>query len=185
MAGPSVQTTASRSNRSLAASAERPAERKKLSPNPVLLFWRHMIKSAVADAKRTAFGLPTDGAILARIWIEEHKPKQENREEWERSFECACVWLELDVDAERKRLVAEIEASWQEQALHLLRCNVYVRRASVLTCAQTMVFEGEPVAIGRQFVLPLVSAGDYETVAGVEHGDPRNAFDHFVGLQAA
>lgn len=132
----------------------------------MLKFWRWMINSAVADAKRTAYGLPTDAAILARWWIEEHRPKQSDREEWERSFECACSWLGLDAKAERERLVIELDAHVFAAYREHVRTTVYQRRAAVLTCA------GMPTAIARQNVLPLVSETDYEHVAGIEHGDP-------------
>lgn len=173
MAGPSVHIDAARTDRSLVAKA--PA-RKRTKADPVLLMWRRLIESAVADAKRTRYGLPTYSAILARWWIEEHKPKQSEAEDWERSFECACSWLKLDVDAERKLLLAQIDDCLRESLLEYARSEVYVRRAAVLSCA------GVPTAIARQYVLPVVSIADYEQVAGIEHGDPPGAM---LGLERA
>jgi hypothetical protein len=46
-----------------------------------------------------------------------------------------------------------------------IRGFLYWRRAAVLSCA------GEPTAIARQYVLPLVSVQDWETVASVENDD--------------
>jgi hypothetical protein len=132
----------------------------------VLKFWRWLINSAAADAKRTHHGLPTDAAILARWWIEEHKPTQANREEWERSLDCACSWLGVDPVAERKKLLAEIDDHLRAAYDDHVRTTVYLRRAAVLTCA------GYPTAVARQCVLPLVSEPDYEHVAGVDHPDP-------------
>ena len=80
-----VQIDAAKTNRSLVTAA--PA-RRRVRIDPQLLFWRRMIDHAIADAKRVAYGLPTDAAILARWWIEEHRPPQKDCCDWERSFHC-------------------------------------------------------------------------------------------------
>jgi len=160
---PTVKIDAAKTNRSLANQAP---SRPQLQANPVLKFWRWMINSAAADAKRTQHGLPTDAAILARWWIEEHKPKQSERVEWERSLDCACSWLGLDPAEERRRLLAEIDEHLRTAYAEHVRTTVYLRRAAVLTCA------GYSTAVGRQTVLPLVSEVDYEHVAGIDHPDP-------------
>src|ERR1700752_5181153 len=105
-----VQTDAARTDRSL----NQPAAPKKLRKDPQLLFWRRMIESAVADAKRTRNGLPTDIAIMAKLWIVEYRPTQEDREGWMLSFACACHWLDLDPDAERQKRLDEINAALHE-----------------------------------------------------------------------
>ena len=151
----------------------------KARVNPVLKFWRWMINSAVSDAKKTRNGLPTDAAILARWWLEEHKPSQSERGEWERSLACCCQWLEVDLDAERKRLLAEIDESLSEAYRMHVRVSVYTRRAAVLACA------GVTVTLARQHVLPLVSDADYEHIADIDHGDPAGWTKKLRVLQAA
>ena len=163
MSGLKVHIDAAKSNRSLVAGA--PAKRKQAA-NPVLKLWRWMINSAVADAKRTKFGLPTDGAIHARWWLEEHHPKPSDKDEWERSFAACCSWLDEDEDALRKKLLEEIETVLHNAYMDFLRAYVYQRRAAVLSCA------GIPTAIAKHYMLPMVSQADYETIAGIEHGDP-------------
>lgn len=138
-----------------------------------------MIRGAVADAKRTRYGLPTDAAILARWWIEEHQPRQADKEEWERCFECACSWLSLEPGKERKRLLEEVDAALQLAYLEHVRSTVYLRRAAVLSCA------GMPTAIARHYELPLVSEADYEHVAGVDHADPVDWTLKLAELRAA
>lgn len=176
MPGPTVQIEAARTNRSL---VNAPPSRPQLKADPVLKFWRIIINHAVADAKRTYAGLPTDAAILARWWIEEHRPKQSEREEWERSFECACSWLGLDAAAERKLLCEKIDEHLRGAYADHVRRTVYLRRAAVLTCA------GFTTAIARQNVLPLVSEEDYEHIAGVEHGDPDRVVRQMQAMRAA
>jgi hypothetical protein len=166
MSRPIVQVDAARRNRSLIASA---SPRPRLSADPVLLAWRRLIDSAVADAKRTRNGLPTANAILARWWIEEHKPKPADAVDWERSFECACSWLGLNAGDERKRLLLTIDAALKDACLNWAQCEVYQLRAEVLSCA------GVPTSIARQLVLPLVAEDEYEDVAGVDRDDPPNA----------
>jgi hypothetical protein len=155
-----------------------PTPKPKLQANPHLLFWRRLIGHAVADAKLTFAGISTDAAILARWWIEEHKPKQSDREEWERSFECACGWLDLDAAAERKRLLVEIDEHLRAAYEAHVRATVYLRRAAVLTCA------GFVTAIGKQIVLPLASEADFDHVAGVEHGDPERVVRQMAAMAA-
>ena len=166
MAGPTVHLDAARKDRSLVNAAD--SGRRRVVVDPQLLFWRKLIDLAVADAKRTAHGLPTYSALQARWWIEEHKPVQKDRDEWERSFECACNWLNLDATAERSRLVTLIEKSVMDAYVAYVRAATYQMRAAMLACA------GVSTAIAKQFVLPLVSEADYEQVAGIEHGDPKN-----------
>lgn len=151
------------------------AQAKSKRPNPKalpqLLMWRKLIDQAVQDSKRTAQGMPTDVAILARWWIAEHKPKQSEREEWERSFECACSWIDQDTAAYRIQLVAEIDLVLRNSLDAHVQAVIYVRRAMVLSCA------GFPTAIAKQFVMPLVSKHDWEDVAGVDHGDRYVMYD--------
>jgi len=85
---------------------------------------------------------------------------------YERSFECACKWLDLDAATERERLLAEIDAELDAALKRYVRSTIQWRRAAVLTCA------GVAVLIDGQHQLPLVSQLDYDQVAGVEHGDP-------------
>lgn len=139
--------------------------------NPIYKLWTDLIAHAVQDAKRTVQGLPTDSAILARWWIAEHQPKQADKDEWERSFECACEWLDRETAAYRKELLEEIDSALMLQYEEHVQAVIYVRRAMVLSCA------GMPTAIARQFVLPLVSKKDYEDVAGVDHGDKYVMYD--------
>lgn len=124
-----------------------------------------MINQAVTEAKKMVNGLPTDRAILAQWWIADHRPTQADKDEWERSFACACHWLGMDVDAERKRLVAEIELAQRSACYDHLRKVTYRHRAAVLACA------GEAVAIARQYVLPLVSPDLFDEVAGNDGDD--------------
>lgn len=149
----------------MADAAQAPSP-KRQKADPKLLFWRRLIEQAVADAKRTAHGLPTDAAILARWWIEEHRPTQSDKGEYERSFEAACGWLNIDPHEERKKRLVEINETWDIALRDYGRTAVYVRRAMVLSCA------GVPISIARQYELPLVSEADYEHVAGVDHPDP-------------
>jgi hypothetical protein len=139
-----VHMEAERTNRSLTQAPEP----KKMTGDPALLFWRRLIESAVADAKRTKFGLPTDTAILARYWIAEDRPTQENKDEWERSFECACQWLDLDTNAERQARLKEIDEALAHSYKEYASKVTYVRRAAVLACA------GKPTAIARQYIPP-------------------------------
>ena len=131
----------------------------------MLLFWRRLIAHSVDEAKKTIDGLPTELAILARWWIADYQPARTSKDEWERSFACACEWLDEDPIKYRKALVQEIDSVLMDRFLADMRAAVYSRRAAVLACA------GEPTAIARQFVLPLVSAGNYDEVAGVETMD--------------
>jgi hypothetical protein len=162
MANASVHVSAARKDRSLLP-AKAP---KKLRVDVVLTLWRRMIDTAVADAKRTKFGLPTDGAIMARLWLEEFRPAQDNKDDWGRSLACACSCLGLDVEAERKRLLGDIDAHLHQVYVDYIRAHRYARRAALLTCA------GVNTAVQRQYVMPLVDERDYEDVAGVEHPDP-------------
>lgn len=166
--GITVRVDASRTNRSLADAAQAPSP-KKQNADPKLLFWRRLIDQAVADAMRTFNGIPTDSALLARWWLEEHRPSENDKDEYERSFACACGWLNLDAAKHREEKLVEINAAWEEALREYGRGAIYVRRAAVLSCA------GVPTRIGKQFVLPLVSAVDYEQVAGIDHPDPSTA----------
>lgn len=164
--GPQVHVEAAKTNRSL---VDRAPVKRRVRVDPQLLFWRRMIDSAVADAVRTKNGLPTDLAIMQRYWIEDFRPPQSDKDEWERSFECACSFLNMDAAVERKRLVAEIDATLLDAYRQHVRSWVYVRKAAVMQCA------GVDVTIAKARLLPLVSEHDYEDVAGIEHGDPVGA----------
>jgi hypothetical protein len=175
---PPVQVDAAKSNRSLVDAAAAPA-RAKLKADPRLLMWRRLIDHAVSDACRTRAGVPTDIALLQRAWLEA-KPPRTDKHEWQCSFECACGWLSIDdVEGERTRLLAKVDATIQAAALDHLQMAIYVRRGCVMACA------GSPTAIARQFLMPLVHPADYEDVAGVCHGDPDDAFDLFTPMAAA
>jgi hypothetical protein len=124
-----------------------------------------MIEFSVAEAKKTVDGLPTDLAILARWWIADFQPNEREKDEWERSFACACQWLDLDAAKERKKRLREIDSCLTAEFLRVMNATIYVRRAAVLSCA------GVPSAIAKQFVLPLVAMCTYDEVAGVETMD--------------
>ena len=162
----SVRVDASRTNRSLSAAAAGPSRRPQLTVDLPLLYYRRQIDSAVAGAKKTRCGLPTCLAILDRWWIVEHRPKQAERDEWERSFECACHFLGLNAETERARLKTEIDDVLTRAIIQHASDETYRIRARVLTCS------GTPTRIGRQFVLGLVSLEDYEQIALIEHPDP-------------
>jgi hypothetical protein len=83
---------------------------RTLRSDPQLLLWRRMIEFSVAEAKKTVDGLPTDLAILARWWIADFQPNEREKDEWERSFACACQWLDLDAAKERKKRLREIDS---------------------------------------------------------------------------
>jgi hypothetical protein len=155
-----VQTDAARTDRSL---SQAPAPRR-LRKDPQLLFWRRLLEHTVADAKKTKYGMPTDVAILAKWWIEA-RVQQADKEKWSLSFDCTCHWLDLDPKEERKRRLVEID-----EALHIAYQNyinqvIYQRRAAILACT------GEATAIGKQYMLPLVTGDNYEDVAGIDGTD--------------
>jgi hypothetical protein len=139
--------------------------------DPSLLLWRKYINTAVAEAKKTRFGVQTDAAILARWWIADHNPSQNDKDEWERSFAAACSWLDLDAAKERQKLLQEIDDALRVAAWSWTQKVMFARRAMVLTCA------GIAWPIGSQLVLPLVSYEDYEDIAGIDHGDQYALYD--------
>jgi hypothetical protein len=136
-----------------------------LRADPPLLVWRRLLNHAVDEAKKTIEGLPTDLAILARWWIADLQPTHSDKDEWERSFGCACHWLDIDPAVERKRLVREIDAALKKAWIEVWHRLVYMRRAMVLSCA------GIPTAIAGQFMLPLASESTYDEVAGIDKPD--------------
>lgn len=155
-----VQTDAARTDRSLG----QPAAPRQLRKDPQLLFWRRLLEHTVADAKKTKYGMPTDVAILAKWWIEA-RTQQVDKEKWSLSFECACHWLDLDSKEERKKRVAQIDEALRAAYLNHINQVVYQRRAAILACT------GEPTAIGRQYMLPLVSGDNYDDVSGIDGND--------------
>jgi hypothetical protein len=161
MAMPTVLTDASRHDRSFA----QPQALLSMRCDPPLLVWRRLLNHAVDEAKKTIDGLPTDLAILARWWISDLQPDRSDRDDWERSFACACHWLDLDAVSERKRLVREIDAVLKQAWMEVWYRLTYLRRAMVLTCA------GRPTAIAGQFVLALASTATYDEVAGIDKPD--------------
>ena len=178
-----VRVDAARTNRSLVASA--PAERKELRFDPLLLLWRRLIEHAIADASKSHAGLPTDSAILARWWIEEHRPQQKDRAAWASSFEAACGWLQLDVDEERGRALTIIVDAQRKALEAYARRATTLRRAIVLHCAGASANGKKPsrgVRTGLQYELPLLASSDYEHVTGIEHPDPADAFSNFTPL---
>jgi hypothetical protein len=139
-------------------------KRRIVLANPVLLLPRRLIDTAVADAKKTRHGLPTDLAICQRWWISDNRPQRGDRSKVGRmlyalSFESCCEMLDLDVDEERKRVLAEIDDAIVRAMVQHAGDATYQRRACVLACA------GVPTAVGRQYVLGLVDVDDYEDVA--------------------
>lgn len=163
MSTPSVHTDAARRDRSLVQAS---APRNGLRSDPPLLFWRRLLDHAFGEAKKTTEeGLPSDIAILARWWISDCRPERSNNDEWERSFECACHWLDLDPAAERRRLLREIEVALKDAWMQVWHRLCYLRRAMVLACA------GNPTAIARQLMLPLASTATYDEVAGIDKPD--------------
>lgn len=172
-----VHVDAASTNRSLADRAQRNSKRplvingQQAYCDPKLLFWRRYIDHAVDDAKRTVHGLPSDLAILARWWLSENRPTPDQKDEWECSFAAGCGWLNLDVEEERARLLAEIDEALRNALEAHARGYLYVRRAHVLTCA------GMPTAIAGRYVLPLVAKAEYDDVAGTDHPDPLNAME--------
>lgn len=161
MAMSRVLTDANRSDRSYS----QPAALLSLRADPPLLVWRRLLNHAVDEAKKTIDGLPTDLAILARWWIADLQPTESQQDEWERSFGCACHWLDIDPDAERRRLVREIDKALKAAWIEVWYRLVYERRAMVLSCA------GVPIAIAGQFMLPLASELTYDEVAGIDKPD--------------
>jgi hypothetical protein len=161
MAMPLVLTDAARHDRSFA----QPQALLSMRSDPTLLVWRRLLNHAVAEAKKTLDGLPTDLAHLARWWIADLQPARHEHDEWERSFACACQWLDIDASKERKRLVREIDAALKATWMEVWFKLTYMRRAMVLTCA------GRPTAIAGQFLLPLVSKSTYDEVAGIDKPD--------------
>lgn len=147
--------------------------------HPPLLFWRRLLDHAIAEAKKTVDSLPSDLAILARWWISDLRPRESDKDNWERSFDCACHWLDLDTEAERKRILAEIDAEQKRIWMQLWFRLTYLRRGLVLTTA------GMPKAIASQCLLPLADLATYDEVAGIEKPDmfadmDRNAEDEQV-----
>lgn len=141
----------------------------------MLLVYRRLIDTAVTEAKKTRHGAPTDNALMQRYWIQQHRPPQSDKDEWERSFECACHFLDLDVDAERKRLLAEIDDAITRAIVQRVSNVSYRRMAAVMTCAGIPMVHTRLLPSGRtakQYVLGLVSVDDYEDVAGIEYPDP-------------
>ena len=154
-------TTAAKTQRNLS----QPQAVRRMRSDPPLLFWRRVLDQAVDEARKTTGGLPTDLAILARWWISDLRPLQSDKVEWERSFECACHWLDLEPVEERKRLLYEIDLYLKRDWMQAWYLLTYTRRAMVLTCA------GEPTAIARQFFLPLAALSTYDEVAGIDKPD--------------
>jgi hypothetical protein len=142
-----------------------PTAGRVLRSNPQLLFWRRLLNHAVDEAKKTTDGLPSDMAILARWWIADLRPAQSEKDDWERSFDCACHWLDIDPAIERKNLLHAIDVALKKVWLEIWFRLTYQRRAMVLTCA------GRPTAIAGQFLLPLCSVTSYDEVAGIEKPD--------------
>ena len=156
---PRVQIDAARTDRSLVRDLP---QRMPDKADPVLLLWRRLIDTAVADATKTMYGVPTHSAILARWWIEEYKPAKTDKQAWCGSFECACSWLGKDPAEERKLLSGQIQARLRKSAWQFAQSVGYVRRAEVLACI------GRPTAIARQFVMALVSVDEYKVIAGID-----------------
>ena len=101
--------------------------------NPLLLFCRRQIDTAIDDAKETdpATGEPTDEAMLDRLWIE-RRPDHSDEEDFYGSFEWCCHWLSLDVEHERKDAIDEIENSLARRLLAVKRAEWNRRKDDVL-----------------------------------------------------
>jgi hypothetical protein len=156
-----VQTDAARTDRSLGQAAAP----RQLRKDPQLLLWRRLLEHTTADAKRTKYGLPTDVAILARWWVAENRPFERDKAKWETSFDCACHWLDLDPKEERKKRLGDIDEALHAAYQNYVNQIVYQRRAAILACT------GQATAIGRQYMLPLVTGDNYDDVAGIDGND--------------
>jgi hypothetical protein len=101
--------------------------------NPLLLFCRRQIDTAIDDAKETdpVTGEPTDEAMLDRLWLE-RKVDHSDEEDFYGSFEWCCHWLSLDVVHERKDAIEEIENSLARRLLAVKRAEWNRRKADVL-----------------------------------------------------
>jgi hypothetical protein len=88
----SVLVTASKHNRGF---AQPQTPRITMVANPPLLFWRRLLDHAIAEAKKTTDSLPSDLAILARWWIEDLRPRECDKSNWERSFDWMNLWFRL------------------------------------------------------------------------------------------
>ena len=140
----------------------------------MLLTWRRLMDTAATESKKTKYGSPTYQALLQRMWIQKRRPKQDDPT-WQGSFPCACHFLKLDADAERTRLLSEIDDSITRSVMRFAGNKSYFMRARAMTCAGFSTAITLPSAGGhpkRQLVLGLVSLEDYEEIAGIEHPDP-------------
>lgn len=172
MAGPQVQIDAAKTQRGLLPAGGQRCRR--LKHDPVKSLWSALIFHAVQDAKRTRGGYPTDVALQARMWIK-RPTKRTDRVEWERSFECACGWLDLDVEKERTRLLAEIDRAWGAALLAAVMPRVQERAALVMRWSTERYVGGKPAAVGYQLLLPWpadADDADYEDLVGIVHPDP-------------
>ena len=113
---PAVQVDAWRTNRDLAASAAGPSRRPELGAYPALLGWRRLVATCIAGAKRTKNVLPTYLAIMDRHWSEE-RTLESDKEQWASSFAAASHLRNEDVEAERERIIADIDAVWSVAAV--------------------------------------------------------------------
>ena len=173
-----VHTTAAKTQRSLVSGS---SAKSKLPTDAILLFWRRLVDSAVADAKLVGDdGLPTNAAILARWWLEDNRPSRSDADAWETSFECACHFLQDDATAERVRLLAEIDLELATAHAKWVEKRVSFRRSLVLACAGMDI-----VNENGQFVMPLASKKEYDHTAGICHGDPAIAARQIARIDAA
>ena len=134
-----------------------------LEADPVLLLYRRLIDTAVAEAMKTVYGVATHGAVFARWWIEEYRPAKTDDDLWPFSFECCCHWLSIDAEEERKRLRGLVQARLRRAACEFAQSVAYVRRGEVVACM------GMTAAIGKQYVLGMVSTvEEYELIVGID-----------------
>lgn len=101
--------------------------------NPLLLFCRRQIDTAIDDAKETdpVTGEPTDDAMLDRLWLE-RRVDHKDQEDFYGSFEWCCHWLSLDVEEQRKDAIDEIENSLARRLIAVKRAEWNRRKEDVL-----------------------------------------------------
>ena len=159
---PRVQVDASRKEPTLVKRVEL-LPKLDAPSNPILLLWRRLIDTAVAEATKTECGVPTYHAVYSRWWIEEYRPARSDGA-WGGSFECCCSWLGIDSDDERLRLRVVIEKRLRRAAMEFVRGVGRMRRAQVVACL------GSPATVGRQYVLAMLCATEeeWEMVVGVD-----------------
>jgi hypothetical protein len=159
-----VQVDAARRDRSLVPSSQ--SIENKLKAEPVLLVWRRLIDLAAEEAKRVRFGEPTDTAIWQRWWITVPDVPVDAGREFRATFPRCCLFLGIDTEVERARLIGEIDAALEASARVYMAKKLELRRRAVLAVAGC---EGE---MRKTYALLLISQVEYEDTAGINRADP-------------